>query len=118
MAADGIFYDAVTQIKDTITALGLVAVTDPRNARPLTCLIEMPTYTQFTNQVADISVVVHVLAGPPSNQDSGDYLMTTLDILMDSELAITGGSPTLVVIGSQELPAYDITIRIGARRIP
>jgi len=118
MAVDGIFYDAVTKIKDTITALGLVAVTDPRNARPMTCLIEMPTYTQFTNQVADISVVVHILATPPGNQDSGDYLMTTLDIVMDSDLAITGGSPTLVVIGSQELPAYDITIRIGARRIP
>jgi len=116
MAVDGIFYDAVTKIKDTITALGLVAVTDPRNARPMTCLIEMPTYTQFTNQVADISVIVHILATPPGNQDSGDYLMTTLDILMNSELAITGGTPTLVVIGAQELPAYDITIRIGAKR--
>ena len=116
MPATGVFADAITKIKDTINDLGLVAVTDPRNARPLTCLIEMPTYTQFTNQVADISVVVHILAGPPSNQDSGDYLMSTLGTLMDSELAITGGSPTLVVIGSQELPAYDITIRIGAKR--
>ena len=116
MPATGIFADAITKIKDTINDLGLVAVTDPRNARPLTCLIEMPTYTQFTNQVANISVVVHILAGPPSNQDSGDYLMSTLDTLMDSELAITGGSPTLVGIGSQELPAYDITIRIGAKR--
>ena len=116
MPATGIFADAITKVKDTINDLGLVAVTDPRNAGPLTCLIEMPTYTQFTNQVADISVVVHILAGPPSNQDSGDYLMSTLDTLMDSELAITGGSPTLVVIGSQELPAYDITIRIGAKR--
>lgn len=116
MPATGIFADSVTKIKDTITALGLVAVTDPRNARPMTCLIEMPTYTQFTNQVADVSVVVHVLATPPGNQDSGDWLMSTLDILMDSELAITGGSPTLVVIGSQELPAYDITIRIGVKR--
>ena len=116
MPATGIFATAVTKVKDTINDLGLVAVTDPRNARPLTCLIEMPTYTQFTNQVADISVVVHILAGPPSNQDSGDYLMSTLGTLMDSELAITGGSPTLVVIGSQELPAYDITIRIGAKR--
>jgi len=116
MPATGIFADSITKIKNTITALGLVAVTDPRNARPMTCLIEMPTYTQFTNQVADISVVVHILATPPGNQDSGDYLMTTLDILMDSELAITGGSPTLVVIGAQELPAYDVTIRIGVQR--
>ena len=116
MPATGIFAASITKIKNTITALGLVAVTDPRNARPMTCLIEMPTYTQFTNQVADISVVVHILATPPGNQDSGDYLMTTLDILMDSELAITGGTPTLVVIGAQELPAYDVTIRIGAQR--
>ena len=116
MPATGIFADSITKIKNTIKALGLVAVTDPRNARPLTCLIEMPTYTQFTNQVADISVVVHILATPPGNQESGDYLMTTLDTLMDSELAITGGSPTLVVIGAQELPAYDVTIRIGAQR--
>ena len=35
MAATGIFAEAVTAITNRITALGLVPVTDPRNARPL-----------------------------------------------------------------------------------
>jgi hypothetical protein len=35
---------------------------------------------------------------------------------MNSSLAITGGQPTIAQIGSQELPAYDLTVRISSKR--
>ena len=37
---------------------------------------------------------------------------------MDSEIAVLSGSPSIAQIGSQELPAYDLTIRIAAQRVP
>ena len=117
MAATGIFAEAVTAIANRITALGLKPVTDPRNARPLTVFIELPTFTSFTSNVGDLTFTLRVLAAPPGNQDAGDYLMTTIDTLMaDAGLAITAGQPTTAVIGSQELPAYDLTVRIASRR--
>jgi hypothetical protein len=43
--------------------------------------------------------------------------LTTIDTLMaDQGLAVTSGQPSLAIIGSQELPAYDLTVRIASRR--
>lgn len=117
MSATGIFAEAVTAISNRVTALGLVPVTDPRNARPLTVFIELPTFTSFTYNVGDLTFTLRVLAAPPGNQDASDYLLTTIDTLMaDFGLAVTAGQPTLAVIGNQEIPAYDLTVRIGSRR--
>ena len=116
MAATGIFAEAITAVANVITSLGYVAVTDPRNARPLTVFIELPTFTSFTYNVGDITLTLRVLAPPPGNQDAGDYLLTAIDALMNSTLAITGGQPTIAQIGSQELPAYDLTVRISSKR--
>ena len=48
MPATGIFAEARDAIVTRITNLGLKPVTDPRNARPLTVFVELPTFTSFT----------------------------------------------------------------------
>jgi hypothetical protein len=117
MPASGIFNEAIAAIVSRITALNLVPVTDPRNARPMTVFIELPTFTSFTYNVGDLTFTLRVLAAPPGNQDASDYLLTTIDTLMaDQGLAVTAGQPSLAVIGNQEIPAYDLTVRIGSRR--
>jgi len=116
MAATGMFAEAITAVANVITAKGYVPVTDPRNARPLTVFIELPTFNAFTYNVGNITLTIRVLAPPPGNQDAGDYLLTAIDALMNSTLAITGGQPTIAQIGSQELPAYDLTVRISSKR--
>lgn len=112
----GIFYDATQALVTTINDLGFVPVTDPRNARPLTVLIEPPSFDTFTYNVGDLTFRVSVLAAPPGNQDATDYLMTTVDALMNSTLPITSGRPNSIEIGSQVIPCYDLTVRIAARR--
>ena len=117
MAATGIFAEARDAIVTRVTNLGLKPVTDPRNARPLTVFIELPTFTSFTYNVGDLTFTLRVLGAPPGNQDVADWLLTTIDTLMaDGGLAVVAGQPTLAVIGSQELPAYDLTVRIASRR--
>lgn len=117
MAASGIFAQAVNDTANRITALGLIPVTDPRNARPMTIFVELPTFSSFTSNVGDITITLRVLAAPPGNSDAGDYLMTTIDTLMaDAGLAIIEGRPSTAVIGTQELPAYDLIVRVAVRR--
>jgi len=41
-----------------------------------------------------------------------------VDTIMNSAIAVVSGNPSLAQIGSQELPAYDLTIRIASKRIP
>ena len=114
----GIFTDTINTVAATITSLGLTAVTDPRNARPLTVFVELPSFNSFNNQTADITVDLRVLGAPPGNQDTTDYILGVVDTLMNSPLAVISGNPSIAQIGSQELPAYDLTIRIASKRIP
>ena len=116
MAASGILVEAVNQVKTKLTALGLKPVTDPRNARPLTVLIELPILDVFTYNVGDIRVPIKVLAGPPGNQDAGDYLMTTVDTIMNSTISIIDGRPGLSSYGGQDLPTYEMTVAVAVRR--
>jgi hypothetical protein len=116
MAASGILVDAVNATKTKLTELGLAVVTDPRNIRPLSVFIELPTVTAFTYNVGDIRLQVRICAPPPGNQDAGDYLMTVANTIMDSTLAVTDLRPGFVSTGGQDLPTYDLTIAVAVRR--
>jgi hypothetical protein len=116
MPASGILVDAVNAVKTQLTALSLVPITDPRNARPMSVLIELPTVLAFTYNVGNIDIRLRVLAPPPGNQDAGDYLMTIADQIMNSPIAVTDLRPGLVSIGGQDLPSYDLTVAVAVRR--
>jgi hypothetical protein len=116
VAVSGILYEAVNACKTALTTLGLVPITDPRNARPLSVLIELPTVTAFTYNVGNIDLRLRVLAPPPGNQDAGDYLMTIADQIMNSPIAVTDLRPGFVTIGGQDLPSYDLTVAVAVRR--
>ena len=116
--ASGILYEAVTAVKTSLTALGLVPITDPRNVRPLSVLIQLPTSSSFNYNVGDITMTLSVCAPPPGNQDAGDYLMTVADQIMNSPIAITDMRPGLLSIGGQDLPTYDLTVRVAVNRQP
>jgi hypothetical protein len=116
MPAGGILIDAVNACKTALTGLGLVPITDPRNARPLSVLIELPTVDAFTYNVGNIELRLRVLAPPPGNQDAGDYLMTIADQIMNSTIAVTDIRPGLATIGGQDLPTYDLTVAVAVRR--
>ena len=116
MTASGIFADAQSTLVASLTALGLKVVTDVRNARPITVLIEPPTFTCFNSNIADIEIGIKILAAPPGNQDAADYLITTADTIMDSEISLIRGIPGVMLIGGQEVPTYDLTVRVSTQR--
>lgn len=117
MAATGFLAQCVNQVVATITSAGLTAVTDPRNARPMTVLVRPPSADTFNNNITTVTIVLNVLGAPPSNLDSLDYLMTTAETLLTTDMAIIGPIEFgIVTIGSQELPTYTITVRLGNRR--
>lgn len=113
--AAGIFRDSIDNVSAVITALGLVPVTDPRNARPLTVFLELPTWDVFSRHVADVTMRLRILGSPPGNLDVANYLLTTAWTIMDSTLGVVSGAPSVAIIGSQELPAYDLVIRLAAK---
>jgi hypothetical protein len=116
MAATGTLAAAIAAVKTELTALGLVPVTDARNARPLTCMIELPIGDTFTFNVLTISLRVRILAPPPNNQDASDYLVTTVDKIINSKISVTDFRPGVANYGNQELATYDLTVAVAVRR--
>jgi hypothetical protein len=118
VSSSGILYEAVNTVKTSLTVLGLVPVTDPRNVRPLSVLIQLPSSNNFNYNVGDIDIRIQVCAPPPGNQDAGDYLMQIADQIMNSAMAITDMRPGMLSIGGQDLPTYDLTVRVAVNRQP
>ena len=116
MSASGIFASAQSTLVASLTGLGLAVVTDSRNARPMTVFVEPPTFTCFNSNIAEITFGVRILAAPPGNQDSGDYLMTTVDTIMNSSIAVVDARPGNASYGGQDIPTYDLTVAIAVRR--
>lgn len=116
MAATGILAAALTAVSTDLTGLGFKVVTDPRNARPMTVLLEVPTFDAFTYNVGDIRVRARILAAPPGNQDATDWLISQVDTIMDSDVGVLSGSPGYATYGGQEIPTYDLTIAVAVRR--
>jgi hypothetical protein len=114
---EGIFRYSINDVVAVLEALPVTAVTDPRNARPGTVFVELPTFTVFTQHIADVTMTLRVLGAPPGNTDAANWILQTVDLIMDSELAVIDGRPTMASIGQQDLPAYDLTIRLASRRI-
>lgn len=118
MAATGILAQAVTTVKNSLVALGLQVVTDPRNLRPYSVFVGLPTVDAFNYNVGDIRLTVHICAPPPGNQDASDYLMTVADQIMNSAIAVTDLRPGFISTGGQDLPTYDLTVAIAVKRAP
>lgn len=116
MAATGILAEAIQAITDALEDLGFTAVHDPRQARPYTVMIELPRLDAYNYNVGDISTTVRILGVPPANTNSTDYLITSVDTIMNSDIAVTDGRPSLATYGNQDLPTYDLTVRIAVQR--
>lgn len=116
MTATGIFAEARATLVALLEGLGLTVVTDVRNARPISVLVDPPTFTCFNSNIAEIEIGVKILAAPPGNQDSLDYLITTADTIMNSGISLIRGIPGVMQVGGQEVPTYDLTVRVGTQR--
>jgi len=113
MSSSGVFSDAQAQLVASLTDLGLSVTTDIRNARPLSVVVRPPFFTIKNYNWADITFLISICAAPPGNSDAVDYMLTTADAIMDSEIVVVEGSPSTLNAGNQELPCYDMTVRMG-----
>lgn len=117
MAATGILAAAYSSVTTALSNAGLVVVTDPRNARPMSVFVELPTGNVFNENIVDVTINLRILAAPPGNQDAADYLMSTFDTIHQLKtLAVVDFGPSTAVLGEQNIPAYDLTVRLSTRR--
>ena len=107
--------DARTRIVSALEDAGLKVVTDSRNARPLTVLVDPPTMTRSTasgiGSQVQLEFILTALAPPPGNLDALNWLSATVDTITSiSNVAAMSATPGVYSVGGQELPCYTVTV--------
>lgn len=112
----GVFADAINSVVTSLENTGLRCATDPRKIAPRCVFLQLPRFESFNSNVSDITLSLQVIAAPPGNTDATDFLLEAVDTILQTDLAITAGEPITLIVGDMELPAYQLTTRLGTRR--
>lgn len=116
MAATGLLADAWATLQAGLTAAGFTVTTDPRQVRPRTILLQLPTMAAFNGKVLDITCDFQVVSAPTNDQAGWDWLVSAVDTVHDAGLAVLSAEPVTLSLGGQDLPAYSFTVRIAGQR--
>ncbi len=116
MSATGILAAAYENVCTRLANAGMVVVRDPRNARPMSVFVELPTAPPFNSNIIDVTIVCRILAAGPGDSDAADYLLSQADVIHQNVEGIIDIRPSTAIIGEQQIPAYDLTVRVSTRR--
>lgn len=95
-----------------VEALGLRVTDDARTVNPPCVLVELPeNVTRLTGCAYRASLPVVILAPPPGDAAAVDWLLDTLEQLLDV-LNVDQADPTRRDIGGQTLPGYRLSVLI------
>ena len=72
--------------------------------------IDAPSWDSWNYNIVKLTFPVKVLTLGPANLDAQRSLLNMCAQLLAKNVAVTGGRPTNVDIGSSVLPAYEITV--------
>lgn len=118
MAATGALADAIDRVVTVLEAAGFRVCTDPRALAPRSVMVQLPRFTAFNGNVVEVTVDLQVVAGASNDVGTFDWLLTSADEIHAAGLAILSGEPVTLLVGQQELPAYQFTVNIAHTRTP
>lgn len=111
-----LFNEAIDDLTATLqTITGLQVVNDPRNIVPPCVFIDAPSWDSWNYNIVKLTFPVKVLTLGPANLDAQRSLLNMCAQLLNKNVAVTTGSPSVVDIGGSILPAYDLTIAMQAQ---
>ena len=112
------FNEAIDDLATTLGAVtGLQVITDPRNITPgVGCvLIGAPSFTAWNYNITKLVFPVQVIGSGPSNLDALRTILNACWKVLNANVAVTGGNPITLEIGSSILPAYELSIAMQAQ---
>jgi hypothetical protein len=118
VAYTDLFNEALDDLAATLTSItGLQVVTDPRNLVVPCAFIEAPSFTVYGGggNIVQLTYTVRIITLGPGNLDAQRNLMHLASLVLGKNVAVTGGRPTIAIIGGAEMPAYDLTIEMQAQ---
>jgi hypothetical protein len=116
MAYTDLFNEAIDDLSATLTTItGLRVVTDPRNLNGPCCFIDAPSFTSWNYNIVKMTFPIRIISIGPANLDTIRNILSISAKLLTKQVGVTSGRPSLVTIGGQEFPAYDLEISLQAQ---
>lgn len=112
----GFLQDAIDLCADALTDAGITWAYDPGTIRPKCVMIELPDFSVYARAVADVRIRLRVCGSPPGNKANNEFILSTVEEILQSEVIVESGSPGTAEYGNQQLPTYDLIGRIGTNR--
>lgn len=116
VAYTDLFNECLDDLAAKIAAIsGVTVVTDPRNLAPPCVFIDAPTFEAFNGNIVKMRYPIRVITLGPGNLDAQRSLMNLAAKLLNANIGVLEGRPTVAIIGGTELPAYDLQLSIQAQ---
>lgn len=94
---------------------GLQVVTDPRNIVNPCVFVGPPSFTAWNYNIAKMSFPIRIISSGPGNLDALRQLLNISAAILNNNVAITAGRPTMATIAGVDYPAYDLDLDIQAQ---
>lgn len=114
--ATGFLQDTIDACAQALTDAGIPWAYDPGQARPKCVMIELPEFSVYARAVADVRIRLRICGAPPGNKANNDFILTTVEDILASDIIVDSGAPSTADYGSQQLPTYDLVARLGTNR--
>jgi hypothetical protein len=103
-------------IVQTLQDAGIPAVDDPRNLTPGSVLVDPPSVTLQSSNLARLDVTATVVMPGPGNKDAANALLVLVDKIAALSLNVTSAVPGTYTVSGNDLPSYQLTIQLQIRR--
>lgn len=113
----GLIRETYDELAQLLTAAGLPVITDSRNVRPPAVVIDPPSVTGISGTLVSLAFPVAVVAPPPGNRDALNVLLDYVADVVET-VPTTAGEPGTYNVGGQDLPSYQLTVTLTARKDP
>ena len=109
--------DLADYVAQTLVDAGIPTTLDPRNINPPCAIVSPPRFDVIAQGpgLSRFDFPVQLIAPGPANLDARTALMDLCDTAIQCGLPVMDGRPTVVTVGSQDFPAYELTVTITAR---
>ena len=118
MPATGLLNEAMQDLKATLTAVtGLRVINDPTKIVPNCVYLDAPSFETIAGggNIIRVTVPVRVIGSGPAGLPVLQNILSIVATVLGSTVVIMAGQPSMLDIGGQMFPAYDLQMAMQAQ---
>lgn len=118
MAYTDYLNEAIDDLAGSLAAVsGLRVITDPTKIVPNCVFLDAPTFETYAGNgnIVKMTFSVKVIGSGPAGLPVLRSILAIVANVISSNVVVLNGTPTMIAVGGQEFPGYDLTVSLQAQ---